>query len=469
MAGSGVSFSGIASGIDTESLISATISAKRQTRITPLENKISEAEDETSAMEKLKDKFLDLKELLGKYTTLQGGAVKKQAASSDETVISATATNAANLGKYEITTTSLAQQGVFTFGKTYSATSDKINASLTTTETITLTVGTGASAKTLDINIDNTTSLSDIYSQINDANIGCEAVYVNIGTSTNPQYTIMISSLSTGTTKGSLNVTTSSSDATISEIVNNGQKKEAADAVFSVAGLASNISRETNAISDLIPGVTFNLVSVGTTTISVENDMETTEANVQEIFDAINDIISFTTENDKIERKEDGEDVENVFAALSKTRVDNMAVQSIKDAISACQVPTGTYVRIFADMGITTNAKEGTFDIDIDKFEEVFAKEPNSVNELITEFADNLSLTGGTIDQYTRYNGMFDMVINSNNNQITDWNDRISRYEAMLDAEEQALRSRYANFETLMSKLQTNENALAALWTSNNN
>ena len=150
MAGSGVSFSGIASGIDTESLISATISAKRATRITPLENKISEAEDETSAMEKLKEKFLDLKELLSKYTTLQGGAIKKQASSTDETVISATATNAANLGKYEITTTSLAQQGVFTFGKTYSSTSDKINADLTTTETITTTVGTGASAKTLD-------------------------------------------------------------------------------------------------------------------------------------------------------------------------------------------------------------------------------------------------------------------------------------------------------------------------------
>ena len=82
MSGSGVSFSGIASGIDTESLISATISAKRQTRITPLENKISEAEDETSAMEKLKDKYLDLKELLSKFTTLQGGAIKKQAASS---------------------------------------------------------------------------------------------------------------------------------------------------------------------------------------------------------------------------------------------------------------------------------------------------------------------------------------------------------------------------------------------------
>ena len=56
-----VSFSGMASGIDTDALIEATLDAKRSQRIKPLEDKISEAEDESSAINTLKEKLLSLK------------------------------------------------------------------------------------------------------------------------------------------------------------------------------------------------------------------------------------------------------------------------------------------------------------------------------------------------------------------------------------------------------------------------
>ena len=54
-------------------------------------------------------------------------------------------------------------------------------------------------------------------------------------------------------------------------------------------------------------------------------------------------------------------------------------------------------------------------------------------------------------------------VINNNTNQITDYNDRIGRYESMLAKEESQMRAMYARFEKLMSELQNSANSLTSL------
>ena len=221
--------------------------------------------------------------------------------------------------------------------------------------------------------------------------------------------------------------------------------------------------RESNGVADIVPGVSLNLNAIGTSVVTISNDLDNTESNVKDIIDAINDIFSFVSENNTVERQEDGDDVQNIFAALSKTTVDNNVVQSIKAVITSTKEANGTYVRIFADFGITTNPKLGTLDFDTDKFEEAFSKDPNAINSILTKFSDTLSSTGGTIEQFTRYNGLLDVVINNNTNQITDYNDRIGRYESMLAKEESQMRAMYARFEKLMSELQNSANSLTSL------
>ena len=458
-----VSFSGMASGIDTDALIDATINAKRELRIKPLEDKIAEAEDESSAIQTLKEKLLSLKDKLSKFNTLSGGALVKEATSNDETVVSAIASSVANQGSYDITTSVLAKRGVFTLGGRFESQSSLVASDATTGQLITIKVGTGGNQKSVDVVVGSTTTLVDIVDSINSANVGCEAVCVNIGTSDNPSYTVMITSASEGLSKGSLEVTTDGEYQSVHDLVNNGTLTQAKNAVFSISGLASNIERESNQIADIIPGVTFSLNSVGSCTISINNDLDNTEANIKEIVDALNDVFSFVSENDTVERQEDGDDVKNIFAALAKTTIDNNLVQSLKMTMVSTKAEDGTHVRIFADFGITTNYKGGTLEFDTDKFEEVFAKDPNGINSILTKFADTLSVTGGTIDQYARYNGLLDVVVNNNTDQISDYNDRIGRFESMLAKEEENMRSMYARFEKLMSELQNSANSLTSL------
>ncbi|MGI6680576.1 MAG: flagellar filament capping protein FliD [Bdellovibrionota bacterium] len=458
-----VSFSGIASGIDTDALIDVAISSKRALRVEPLQDKISETEDESSAIQTLKDKLLDLKNKLSKYNSLSGGAIKKGAISSDETIISAIASNISNQGSYDIQVSSLAKRGLFTFGTRYSSQHDKVAPDATEVQEISISIGLGDNKKSYTLEIDSDTTLSDLVDKINASNIGCEAVCVNVGTSEVPSYTVMLSALNEGKTKGFVDISTSSTDTDIIALVDNGTLSQAQNAIFSISGLASDIERDTNTISDTIPGVTFALQSVGSATISISNDLDSTQANVQEIVDVLNDIFKFVSDNNKVERREEGENVENIFSPLSKTKVDNNAVQSIKAALVATKESEGTQVRIFADFGITTNSRDGTLNFDIEKFSEAFSKEPSSIDSLLTKFSDTLSATGGTIDQYTRFSGLLDVVVNNNANQISDYNDRIAKYEAMLVREENNLRAMYSRFESLMSKLQSSSNSLMSM------
>lgn len=458
---SSVSFSGIASGIDTDALIDASISAKRQQRITPLEDKISEAEDESAAITTLKEKLLSLKDKLAKYNTLSGGTVQKESFSTDELVASAVVSNNANLGSYDIKVNQLAKRGIFTLGEQYPSQNSKIITS--GSGQITINVGTGDNEKTLNIQVTNSMTLSELVDTINSSNVGCEAVCVNVGTTQNPSYTVMITSSNEGTSKGTLSVTTNGANATLVGLINNGSLSQAQDAKFSIAGLASDIQRDSNTINDTIPGVTFSLKSLGSATVDITNDTYTTESNIKEIVDSLNDIFKFVADNNTVERQEDGDSVSNIFAALAKTSVDNNVVTSIKNVMMETKNANGAYVRIFADFGITTDSQKGTLNFDTEKFEESFAKESKSINYIFTKFADTMSSTGGTIDQYTRYNGLLDIVINNNTNQISDYNDRISRYESMLAKEEDSMRSMYAKFESLMSEMQNSANSLTSL------
>ncbi|NBN99637.1 MAG: hypothetical protein EBV19_10435, partial [Flavobacteriia bacterium] len=63
-----------------------------------------------------------------------------------------------------------------------------------------------------------------------------------------------------------------------------------------------------------------------------------------------------------------------------------------------------------------------------------------SVNSILADFADTAALTGGTIDQYIRYQGLFDTTLNSNKTSITDLNQRIADTEKQIARNEELLK-----------------------------
>jgi flagellar capping protein FliD len=84
------------------------------------------------------------------------------------------------------------------------------------------------------------------------------------------------------------------------------------------------------------------------------------------------------------------------------------------------------------------------------------------VSLLLQQFADTASLTGGTIDLYTRFNGMFDTTMNGNKTQITSLNQQISDAEKAIERQADEMRARFARLESTMGKLQQQQQSLSS-------
>ena len=459
-----VNFSGLASGIDSEALIKATSEATRSTRVTPHENKITELEDTNQAFDELKAKFTTLQDKAQAFTTLSGGAVSKQVASSDETVLTASAGNAAADGIYNVTVTGVAKNGTCSFASTsitYASGTQAIAPLVAGTETITVHIGSlaGGSRETVNVPVTSSTTLSEFVTYFNNNSTEATASLVNVGSGADPDYIIMINGANSGIDEGEITYDFSAA-AVAGGQLDDRTLSQATNATFTVDGIVGTITRQSNTISDLLPGLTFEIAKAGTSRISVSTDPEATISTVQEFIDAYNDIVNFLAENDKVERQEDGAEVTNIFGPLAKTTLDNNALQSVRAAMTASSV-SGTSVAIFADLGITTE-RDGTLKFDSTKLKDALTTSSSSVKSILQEFGDTVAVTGGTIDLYIRFNGLFDSSINSNKESVDTHTKQMADAEKSIARTEESLRARFAALEALMSKMQSQQSQLTS-------
>ena len=458
-----VTFSGIASGLDTQALIDASTAASRQTRVKPDQDRVTKLEATNTALEELTTKLETLRTNLRVFTTLSGGGVSKTGTSSKESVVSASATSAASNGSYSVTVNNLASNHTYSLNTTYASTDSPLQSSLTGAEsasdrTVTFTIGTGAEMETVNIEVpDGTYTLQQFADAFNTNSSKARASVVNTGTAGSPAYKLVISSIYEGTEKGTIART--ALGAALTNLT--GYAENAAnDASVTIAGIGT-ITRSSNSISDIIPGVTLALNSLGSSTVKISEDAASTITKLKDVVDSFNEIVTFIAENNTVTREDNGKEVKNTFAALANTRMDDNALQNIRDAFSKALASGGTSVRILADLGVTTQ-RDGTLKFDSAKFQEALSAESASVSTILNSLADTTANTGGTIDQYTRYNGLLGVSVNSNKTTISDLNSRISEAEKDIQRQADALKARYSRLESLMGKLQSQQSSLTS-------
>lgn len=459
---SALSFSGLASGIDSQAIIDSSIASARLARVNPNQKKVGELEETNTALETLGTKLDTLRTTLQTFTSLSGGGVSKMGASSKESVLSASATNAATNASYDVTVSSLAKNHTYSFNQTYSSTTTPLQSTLTGGEsaanrTVTFTVGTGSNQETVSVVVTNGTyTISQFVTDFNNASSKAEASLVNTGTESSPAYKIVISSVYEGTEKGT--VARTALGASLTNLIPYSESA-AANSSISISGIGT-ISRATNSISDVIPGVTLSLASAGTATVKITEDQATTTAKIQDFVSAFNDIVKYIAENNQITRDESSSEVKNVFAPLASTRTDDNALTALRSNLSSTAASGGSIVRVFSDLGITTE-RDGTVKFDVSKLQSALSSEPSSVSDILESFADTVALTGGTVDKYTRYSGLLDISINNNKTLVSDLNRRITDAEKQIQRMADALKERYARLEGLMSKLQQQQSSLS--------
>jgi len=457
------SFGGIASGLDTQALIDATISSTRQTRVKPNQDRVTELEGTNTAFDDLNKKLTTLKDALVPFTTLQGGGVNKTGTSSKESVVSANATSSASNGSYSVTVNTLASNHTYSFDQTYTSSSDALQSDLTGAEseadrTVTFTIGSGTEQETVSIVIpDGSYTAQNFVDAFNSASNKGRASLVNIGTTSSPSYKVVITSLYEGTDKGI--ITRSALGASMTNL-SAYSESAASNASVTISGIGT-ITRSTNSISDVIPGVSLSLSAIGTSTVKISEDVPSTVTKVQKFVDAYNELVSFISDSNKVTEEKQGREIVNVFSPLAQSRLDDNVLFALRSQISQTVASGGSSVRVLADLGITTE-RDGSLKFDSSKLQEAISAEVTSVSKVFASFADATATTSGIINQYTRFNGLLDTSVNANKTTIDDLNQRIADAEAQIDRQTEQLKAKYARLESLMGKLQNQQASLTS-------
>lgn len=250
---SGLSFTGLATGIDTSSII-AGLTKLNQQSINQLNTQKSTINTEQTAFSKIQSDLANLQTATNGLALTTGSAFNAfSATASDPTVISATAGSGAVAGNYALTVNSLAQ-GEQVASQGFSDPNTTIQQG-----TLTIQVGTNA-ATTVTIDSNNNT-LQGLANAINASGGNVSASIINDGSGT--PYRLLLTSNQTGAAN-TINITNNLNTGTGASInPTNTVIQGASDAQVTVGSGAGalTVTSPTNQLHSLIPGVSLNLLS----------------------------------------------------------------------------------------------------------------------------------------------------------------------------------------------------------------
>src|ERR1043166_9575796 len=235
-----VSFTGLASGIDTASLVSQLVAAERAPAAA-----IAGHQSDLNTQKSIVGSMSAALAALG--TAVRGrdipGEVQPPKASSSDGHVTVAASSGAIATVHDVRVLQLAR-GQITGSRTFTSS----GAGVLGTGSVTITTGT----TTKTVNYGASDSLADIASKINGAGVAASASVLFDGTS----YRLMVASTGTGTAAAA-HFTDSGDSLGLSSAAN--IKVAAQDAKATIDGV--DVTRSTNVIDDAVAGVTFTLVS----------------------------------------------------------------------------------------------------------------------------------------------------------------------------------------------------------------
>ncbi|WP_338819300.1 Flagellar hook-associated protein 2 [Moorella thermoacetica] len=459
---SGIYFSGLASGLDTESIITQLMDLER-IPLTRLQQRKNQYNVEKNAWHDIYTRLSSLQSKLGDLK-LASTFTGMKATSSNTLALTATAASNAAAGSYQVSIIQLAQ--AHKVASTDSVTVDD-NADLGLSGTFSITVN----GQTRSVTVSSSDSLVAIRDLINavppegQTSPGAG----DIVTASVIDHRLVITSKTSGEV-GRISFADPDSvlqglklvSDTSGTILSNALVQDARDAKFTVDGLT--ITRSTNTITDVIQGVTLNLLAVSNGPLSLDIGHDTQKAvdAIQAMVDQYNSVMEFisTKAGDKGDLQGDP----------TLARFKNDLWQLMTDRVAGL---TGTYQTPWS-IGISTGAVVGsgslTFDrngkitLDTTKLTSALETDPTAVMAIFTNSSET-----GLVDKLDSYltslvrsgDGIIPSREQSLQNIMDDIDDQIARMEDRLTMREEQLRRQFTAMEQALAALQSQGNWLA--------
>jgi flagellar hook-associated protein 2 len=308
----------------------------------------------------------------------------------------------------------------------------------------------------LSIDIDADDTLNDVVSKINDAGGRFSASVVNDGSATNP-FRLSVASDVSGR-RGELIFDVGATGLAMQTLV------EARDAVFFLGdGESENpiiVSSSNNSVSDVIDGVTLNLVGTSDdpVTLSVTQDLDRVIADLKSFVSTYNEI------QDRIDEYTDFDaDTETRGVLLGDGTVRRIQDRLSRSVLQPYDAGPRSMNRLF-DVGIRL-VSGARLEFDEDKFREAYDENPDIVEQLFTADDGGIgAVLEEMLDEITRSSdGMIDRQNATLQQREDDLNSRIEAMQLTLDGRRSLLERQFQALESALSQLGQQQNALAAL------
>ncbi|MCH7346679.1 flagellar filament capping protein FliD [Aeromonas sp. MR7] len=456
-----ITSAGAGSGLDLESVIAASVDAKKAQLLQPITTKKTNTQITLSGVGQLKSAIASF------VTTLKAmskdDAFNKRAISitqdKDNPVLKIESKAGASNGQYDITVEKLAKtsrfEGVF----------DKSTDPLITQDGV-LTFKAGD--KTFDVDVKAGDTLQSIRKRINNDgdNFGLS---VNIMNTSDGKSKLVIDSGISGTGKD-LQITGNTTELTDNLVSKLSQKQAAQDAQIKVDG--STLTSATNTFDGTIAGLKLTVLresdstTVGTTTTYKSNKVDVTTDKggikdmVKSFIDGYNALVKKSSDLGKRNSIVAGVS-QNDGGALAGDATTRAVANMMSSAITEPSNNSSTFSTIF-QLGVKMDNK-GVLSLDSEKFDEAIDK---NFDQVVAVFGGKDGVAGklaGQLESYSKTGGLLAKREESLNSDLRDVNRKQSDVAAQLTKYEETLRARYGSLDSMLAKMNKSASYLNLL------
>lgn len=450
-----ITSAGVGSGLDLESIISATLDAENIPKLQSFQEKDTRLNIELSAVGAVKSSLSSFEDVIEKLSDIENFNKRTATATQPDSgdLISVSATSDATSGDFDIEVMQLAQgsRAVSADG-VYSDPTDVVSGSGGN-----LTIGAGSESFTVAIAAGAT--LEEVREAINDAgdNFGVSVNIINTGGAT-PSSKLVFTSSETGT-GNDLTVTsdTSELDAISTTAFGGGAggltiaaEDVARDAIIEIDGITVNSA--TNTFKDAIQDITITALKESeageTARLNVDVDKEGVEELIEEFVTAFNNAIGtidYHTETNG-----------GLYGDSTMRSLSNGLINTLSSTVSGA----GDYQTLY-DVGLGLS-KDGVLEKDslVRSLTDALTENYDGVGTIFAGENGIASQFEAFLENYLDGSGALKSREDSINADIRDLENDVANHEYRMEQLEVTLRQKYSALDVLIAEMQASSSYL---------
>lgn len=454
---SGISFSGLGSGLDINSIVAQLVNAQGQPQQQLLTNQQTALNTTLSALGQLKSGLSGVQSAVDALNNIDTYRTRTVTI-GNTALLNATASPGTAQGVYQVEVDQLATAQKQVSAGYASASSTVGSGSLT------FTTGSGS----FTVNVAATDSLATIQSNINAAsgNTGVQASIINVDNGSGGTVSKLVFTATQTGSANAVTVTAADSDGNntdtsgLSALASNNLTQVAAaqDAIVKVDG--QQVTSSTNTISSVVTGLTMNLTQAQpgvTTTMTVATDNSPLTAALQNLVTQYN---AYQKTYSSLTSYDPTSNVAGPLLGDATATSTNSALRSIFGK----NITTGsTTVQNLADIGIQID-QNGVMSLDSTKLDSALQADPSAVRTLLTGTGTGLiSQVDTQLNPFLQFGGTFDSRTQSINSQLSSIEQQQSDLTLNLQQYQKTLLNQFTAMDSYVAQMNQSLSFLSKL------